>query len=134
MPDSVKYFRMNWKLNQKSILLTVVDSTTTSREEKVLAYEYAMVCKVKYPEKLNIWKMAIEDRALNLRQPEPTSLAGATSFNGKNVGGHTIETYGWSGVDIDPKTVKNPGRKGKKTNRKNDFYRKGSYCNNGIHS
>lgn len=67
----------------------------TSREVRLLAYEYAVACKIRYPENWNNTKMATEDWLLSfkkrhpnlsLRQPEATSLARATSFNANNVG------------------------------------------------
>lgn len=67
----------------------------TTREVRLLAYEYVVACKIQYPEKWNDTKMATNDwllsfkkrhPILSLRQPEATSLARATSFNVNNVG------------------------------------------------
>ncbi|KAJ8945774.1 hypothetical protein NQ318_013130 [Aromia moschata] len=65
----------------------------TSRDVRLLAYEYAVACKIQYPEK---WKGLRNGKRigcykkrhpiLSLRQPEATSLARATSFNADNVG------------------------------------------------
>ncbi|XP_069685007.1 uncharacterized protein [Periplaneta americana] len=111
----------------------------SSKDVRTLAYEYAVACNIKFPEKWAETKMATEDWVLSflkrhpklsLRTPEATSLARATSFNAHNVGlfynnldqlfqrhqfeGHQIWNLDETGVTTVQKPPKVIAEKGKK--------------------